>query len=82
MTSNKPYVVIRLAQRGGLCEPRLEPMRYMRGLALLVMLFPGTLMAANDTQTIWPRLSEPKTHNCLAEYAKCRGTQHRDRGYG
>ena len=25
MTSNKPYVVIRLAQRGGLCEPRLEP---------------------------------------------------------
>jgi hypothetical protein len=28
-------------------------MRYMRGLALLVMLFPGTLMAANDTQTIY-----------------------------
>jgi len=28
-------------------------MRYMRGLALLAMLFPGTLMAARDTQTIY-----------------------------
>ncbi len=28
-------------------------MGYMRGLALLVMLFPGNLMAANDTQTIY-----------------------------
>ena len=28
-------------------------MRYMRGLVLLAMLFPGTLMAAKDTQTIY-----------------------------
>jgi hypothetical protein len=28
-------------------------MRYMRGLALLAMLFSGTLMAAKDTQTIY-----------------------------
>ena len=28
-------------------------MRYMRGLALLVMLFSGTLMAATDAQTIY-----------------------------
>ena len=28
-------------------------MRYMRGLALLAMLFSGTLMAAMDTQTIY-----------------------------
>jgi hypothetical protein len=28
-------------------------MRYMRGLALLAMLFPGTLMAAKDTQTVY-----------------------------
>src|ERR1039457_6939701 len=28
-------------------------MRHMRGLALLAMLFSGTLMAATDTQTIY-----------------------------
>src|SRR6202035_548484 len=28
-------------------------MRYMRGRALWAMLFPGTLMAAKDTQTIY-----------------------------
>jgi hypothetical protein len=28
-------------------------MRYMRGLALLAMLFSGSLMAAKDTQTIY-----------------------------
>ena len=28
-------------------------MRYMRGVVLLAMLFPGTLMAAKDTQTIY-----------------------------
>ena len=28
-------------------------MRHMRGLALLAMLFSGTLMAAKDTQTIY-----------------------------
>jgi hypothetical protein len=28
-------------------------MMYMRGLALLAVLFPGTLMAATDTQTIY-----------------------------
>jgi hypothetical protein len=28
-------------------------MRYMRGLAMLAMLFSGTLMAAKDTQTIY-----------------------------
>jgi hypothetical protein len=28
-------------------------MRYMRGLTLLAMFFPGTLMAATNTQTIY-----------------------------
>jgi hypothetical protein len=28
-------------------------MKFMRGLVLLAMLFPGTLMAAKDTQTIY-----------------------------
>ena len=28
-------------------------MRYMRGLAVLAMLFSGILMAAKDTQTIY-----------------------------
>jgi len=28
-------------------------MRYMRGVAMLAMLFSGTLMAAKDTQTIY-----------------------------
>ena len=28
-------------------------MKYMHGLALLAMLFPGTLMAARDSQTIY-----------------------------
>ena len=32
-------------------------MRYMRGLAMLAMLFSGTLMAAKDAQTIY--LAEP-----------------------